>query len=150
MVQAAQQSIDAVEALRQSIVELNHSFRRIAEENQALPYRLAIDVGANRGDVSERLLQAGIEVYAFEPFSPMLKRLQERLANNPYLHSLPYALGAADETRDLHVAADLTENEIYSDPTFYRSLGFHFLAEGLVFKESVGRAPSSGVTQEVL
>jgi hypothetical protein len=73
MVQAAQQSIDAVEALRQSIVELNHSFRRIAEENQALPYRLAIDVGANCGDVSERLLQAGIEVYAFEPFLQCLK-----------------------------------------------------------------------------
>ena len=92
MVQAAQQSIDAVEALRQSIVELNHSFRRIAEENQALPYRLAIDVGANRGDVSERLLQAGFEVYAFEPFPPVLERLQERLANNPNFHSLAEGL----------------------------------------------------------
>jgi FkbM family methyltransferase len=102
-----------------------------------LPYRLAIDVGANRGDVSERLLQAGFEVYAFEPFPPVLERLQERLANNPNFHSLPYALGAADETRDLHVAADLTENQIYDDPTFYSSLACHSLAEGLVFKESV-------------
>jgi len=194
-VHAAQQSIDVVEALRQSIfkseaviaelsesiVELNHSFCRIAEESQAhdsankqllgqiyadvhsqkfiiatdpihfqaidtelmvflysyLPYRLAIDVGANRGDVSERLLQAGFEVYAFEPFPPVLERLQERLANNPNFHSLPYALGAADGTRDLHVAADLTENKIYDDPTFYSSLACHSLAEGLVFKESV-------------
>jgi FkbM family methyltransferase len=102
-----------------------------------LPYRLAIDVGANRGDVSERLLQAGFEVYAFEPFPPVLERLQERLANNPNFHSLPYALGATDETRDLHVAADLTENQIYDDPTFYSSLACHSLAEGLVFIESI-------------
>lgn len=102
-----------------------------------LPHRLAIDVGANRGDVSERLLQAGFEVYAFEPFPPVLERLQERLANNPNFHSLPYALGATDETRDLHVAADLTENQIYDDPTFYSSLACHSLAEGLVFKESI-------------
>ena len=102
-----------------------------------LPYRLAIDVGANRGDVSERLLKAGFEVYAFEPFPPVLERLQERLANNPNFHSLPYALGAADETRDLHVAADLTENKIYDDSTFYSSIVCHSLAEGLVFNESV-------------
>ena len=102
-----------------------------------LPHRLAIDVGANRGDVSERLLQAGFEVYAFEPFPPVLERLQERLANNPNFHSLPYALGATDETRDLHVAADLTENQIYDDPTFYSSLACHSLAEGLVFIESI-------------
>ncbi|MFM7880784.1 MAG: FkbM family methyltransferase, partial [Microcystis panniformis] len=29
-----------------------------------LPYRLAVDIGANRGDVSSRLLQAGYQVYA--------------------------------------------------------------------------------------
>jgi len=102
-----------------------------------LPYRRAIDVGANRGDVAVRLLQAGYEVYAFEPFPPVLEKLKERLANNPDFHSLPYALGAANETREFHLAADLTDDRTYDDPTFYNSLLPHSLAEGLVFTESM-------------
>jgi FkbM family methyltransferase len=102
-----------------------------------LPYRLAIDVGANRGDVSVRLLQTGYEVYAFEPFPPVLEKLKQRLANQPHFHALPYALGAVNETRELHLAADLTEKNTYEDSTFYNSLLPHSLAEGLVFKESL-------------
>lgn len=102
-----------------------------------LPCRLAIDVGANRGDVSDRLLQAGFEVYAFEPFPPVLKKLTERLASNPDFHPLPYALGSVEEVRDLHVAADLTEDKIYDDSTYYSSLTRHSLADGLVFNEVI-------------
>jgi len=102
-----------------------------------LPCRLAIDVGANRGDVSDRLLRAGFEVYAFEPFPPVLNKLTERLASNPNFHPLPYALGSVDEVRDLHVAADLTENKIYDDSSYYNSLTRHSLADGLVFNEVI-------------
>jgi len=102
-----------------------------------LPYRLAIDVGANRGDVSVRLLQTGYEVYAFEPFPPVLEKLKQRLGNYPHFHALPYALGSVNETQELHLAADLTEDNIYDDPTFYNSLLPHSLAEGLVFRDSI-------------
>ncbi len=102
-----------------------------------LPHRRAIDVGANRGDVSVRLLGTGYEVYALEPFPPVLEKLKERLGNNPNFHALPYALGAVSETRELHVAADQTEDNTYDDATFYNSLTPHSLSEGLVFTETI-------------
>jgi len=102
-----------------------------------LPCRTAIDVGANRGDVSSRLLQSGFEVYAFEPFPPVFNKLCERLASNPNFHSFPYALGSVDEVKDLHLAVDLTEDKIYDDPTYYSSLTRHSLSDGLVFNEVI-------------
>jgi FkbM family methyltransferase len=102
-----------------------------------LPHHRAIDIGANRGDVSNRLLQAGYEVYAFEPFPPVLEKLTTRLGNNPHLHLFPFAIGSVNETRDLHIAADQTEDKIYDDSTFYSSLTKHSLSEGLVFTETI-------------
>jgi FkbM family methyltransferase len=102
-----------------------------------LPHRRAIDVGANRGDVSGRLLQTGYEVYAFEPFPPVLTKLKERLADNPNFHAFPYALGATCETMDLHIAADQTAENTYEDATFYNSLTPHSLSEGLTFTETI-------------
>jgi len=102
-----------------------------------VPHHRAIDIGANRGDVSSRLLETGYEVYAFEPFPPVLTTLQERLGKNPNFHSFPFALGSANETRDLNLAVDQTEDKIYDDATFYSSLTRHSLAEGLIFSETI-------------
>lgn len=102
-----------------------------------LPHRRAIDVGANRGDVSARLLQTGYEVYAFEPFPPVLAQLEERLGQNNNFHALSYALGSANETRNLHLVVDQTEEKIFDDASFYSSLTRHSLTEGLVFQDSI-------------
>jgi FkbM family methyltransferase len=102
-----------------------------------LPNHRAIDIGANRGDISSRLLETGYEVYAFEPFPPVLAVLQERLGKNTNFHSFPFALGSANETRDLNLAVDQTEDKIYDDATFYSSLTRHSLAEGLIFSETI-------------
>jgi FkbM family methyltransferase len=101
-----------------------------------LPHHRAIDIGANRGDVSNRLIDAGYEVYAFEPFPPVLEKLTTRLGDNHHFHIFPFAVGSANETRDLHIAADQTEDQIYGDATFYSSLTEHSLSEGLVFSET--------------
>ena len=102
-----------------------------------LPHHRAIDIGANRGDVSNRLLEAGYEVYAFEPFPPVLEKLTTRLGDNPHFHLFPFAIGSVNETRDLHIASDQTEDKIYDDSTFYSSLTRHSLSEGLVFIETL-------------
>lgn len=102
-----------------------------------LPHHRAIDIGANRGDVSSRLLQAGYEVYAFEPFPPVLEKLKARLGYSPNFHTFPFALGSANEIRNLNIAEDQTKDKVYEDATFYSSLTQHSLSEGLVFTETL-------------
>ena len=110
-----------------------------------LPHHRAIDIGANRGEVSHRLLQAGYEVYAFEPFPPVVEKLKERLGNKPNLHIFPFALGKVNEERELHIVSDekLLSNpdgpQLYpdSDYTLLSSLSKHSLPEGLIFTETI-------------
>jgi FkbM family methyltransferase len=110
-----------------------------------LPSNRAIDIGSHRGDVANRLLQAGYEVYAFEPFPPVLKKLTERLGDNPHLHIFPLAVGGANEERELHIVsdekllADPNDQPLYPDAdyTLLSSLNKHSLPEGLVFTETV-------------
>ena len=102
-----------------------------------LPCHQAVDIGANRGDISLKLLEAGYEVYAFEPFPPVFSKLTERLAGYPKFHAFPYALGSTNETQDLHLAVDMTDDKIYDDETFYNSLTCHSLSEGLTFTKTI-------------
>jgi hypothetical protein len=70
-----------------------------------LPTRKAIDVGAHAGDVSEALLKAGYEVYAFEPYPPVYAKLVKRLGNDTRFHPFPYALGCIEGEMQLHAPA---------------------------------------------
>src|SRR5271154_4847316 len=45
-----------------------------------LPDPTVIDIGANIGDISDCLLRAGYDVYAFEPNPPVYERLLTRLS----------------------------------------------------------------------
>jgi FkbM family methyltransferase len=101
-----------------------------------LPDRTALDVGANVGDVSERLLEAGYEVFAFEPFPPTLEKLQARLQERPGFHAFGCAIGAADSTLPLHVATDRSGG-IYGNPTAYNSLLDRPMPSDLVFTDSL-------------
>jgi hypothetical protein len=69
---------------------------------------IAIDVGANVGRVSERLLKSGYSVYAFEPYGPSFQALSERLKGHQKFHAFDFALGAVDATMHLHIASDLS------------------------------------------
>jgi FkbM family methyltransferase len=102
-----------------------------------LPYRLAVDIGANRGDVSSRLLQVGYQVYAFEPFPAVIDKLKNRLGDHPNFRLFPFALGSENQTQELHIATDETPDNTYQDASFYSSLTKHSLSEGLVFNDTI-------------
>jgi FkbM family methyltransferase len=120
-----------------------------------LPYPSALDIGANQGDVTERLLQTGYEVYAFEPFLPVVEKLKNRLSNFSNLHVFPLALGAINEERDLHLVGDQNlvndpnSQPLYPDAdyTLLSSINIHSLPEGMVFTETV---PITVTTLETL
>lgn len=101
-----------------------------------LPNRSALDIGANKGDLSHSLLQTGYEVYAFEPFTPVFEKLTTRFENEPNFHAFPLALGSKNETRELHLVSDKTITQIYKDHTFYSSLHEHSLPENLIFTDT--------------
>ncbi|NCR17065.1 MAG: FkbM family methyltransferase [Microcystis aeruginosa LL13-03] len=120
-----------------------------------LPYPSALDIGANQGDVTERLLQTGYEVYAFEPFLPVVEKLKNRLSNFSNLHVFPLALGAINEERELHLVGDKNlvndpnSQPLYPDAdyTLLSSINIHSLPEGMVFTEKV---PITVTTLETL
>ncbi len=86
-----------------------------------LPERTAIDIGANIGEVSERLLAHGYNVYAFEPFPPVFATLQNRLAHDPKFHSYQMALGKTDQTMELSVAEDYSGGK-FGDTSVFNTL----------------------------
>jgi FkbM family methyltransferase len=102
-----------------------------------VPSRIAVDIGANVGDVSHQLLTAGYEVFAFEPHAEVFQQLRERFSAHPAFHGFSLALGSADETRSLHLAADQSGCNRYRDSTLYSSLLHHAMPDDLVFTETV-------------
>jgi FkbM family methyltransferase len=98
--------------------------------------RKAIDVGANAGLVSERLLKAGYSVHAFEPYPPAFEKLQDRLSSNSSFRAMQYAIGSSDGVADLHVASDLTEKGKW-DPTLFNSLVEHPMLDDCKFTQTL-------------
>lgn len=74
------------------------------------PGDLAVDCGANVGDVSARLLESGAEVIAFDPEPWAVERLRERFADEPRFTLHNAAVGAAEGTVQLMRAANFDTN----------------------------------------
>jgi len=97
---------------------------------------IAIDVGANVGAVSDRLLKAGCSVYAFEPHGPAFETLKQKLGSNRNFHALQFAIGSADSSMQLHIAKDLSGIGKW-DTSLFHSLVEHAMLNDLQFGESV-------------
>lgn len=152
-VQKIQENLDQISAENRQIFEDIHSqkYKVITDQQyfqdidielmtylySYLPHRLAVDIGANRGDVSSRLLQVGYQVYAFEPFPAVIDKLKNRLGDHPNFRLFPFALGSENQTQELHIATDETPDNTYQDASFYNSLTKHSLSEGLVFTDTI-------------
>jgi FkbM family methyltransferase len=98
-----------------------------------LPERGALDIGANHGSVSELLLKAGYEVYAFEPLPEAYDKLVRRLGNREGFHAFPLALGSREAEMPLHLATDLSADKTYEDSSVYSSLTQHSMPADLPF-----------------
>jgi len=102
-----------------------------------LPQPRALDIGAHLGEVSERLLEAGFEVCAFEPNPPIYARLQARLGERAGFRAFDCALGAQEVTLPLFVPEDRSPDARYGEASAYASLVEHAMPPELAFTGSV-------------
>jgi FkbM family methyltransferase len=102
-----------------------------------LPTRKALDVGAHLGDVSDRLLRAGYEVYAFEPAPGVFEKLTQKLESRKDFTAFQLALGSSEGEALLHLATDLSEAKYYEDPTLLSSLITHSMPREIPYTHTV-------------
>lgn len=102
-----------------------------------IPGRKVIDIGANIGQVSKCLLDAGYEVYAFEPYSPAFEKMKVALSHRSNFYPYRLAVGASDTSLDLFVVEELTKERVGEDPSLYNTFRKHPLVDGLEFTQTV-------------
>jgi FkbM family methyltransferase len=102
-----------------------------------LPDPVAFDIGANVGDISARLLEAGYEVYAFEPNPSIFAAMREKLGANPSFHPFQLAIGSANTTLNLRVATDPTGANKYGDPSLFSTFIEHPMPGDLPFTQEI-------------
>lgn len=74
------------------------------------PGDLAVDLGANVGDVSAQLLASGADVIAYDPEPWAIDKLRQRFAEEPRFALHNAAVGTHDGTIRLHRANDFHDN----------------------------------------
>jgi FkbM family methyltransferase len=94
------------------------------------PGDVAVDCGANRGDVTDALASSGATVHAFEPDPYNLAHLQDRFAtaSNVTLHAA--AVGTEAGTVRLMRAANWDDNPDFASVKSTVVAGGHNIAEG--------------------
>jgi FkbM family methyltransferase len=123
--------ISADQRLRQ-----NPEFLLLAHLVSYFDEPIALDVGANEGALIKVLLDAGFEVYAFEPYPPVAEKLRNKLGDNPRSHVLEIALGSQDKTLVLHIAEDGSE-QTGEDPSVHNTFQPHFVAKDVSFNSEL-------------
>jgi FkbM family methyltransferase len=103
-----------------------------------LPSRKAIDIGANTGEMSAILIQAGFEVIAFEPYPATYEQLCDRFRDEPMFTAQCFAIGKSNSILPLNIVKNVSEEEQkQSDPNIYNSLKLHPMPEYLVFDNTI-------------
>jgi FkbM family methyltransferase len=74
---------------------------------------IAIDCGANVGDVTEHLSRSGATVYAFEPNPYAFKALADRFSRRPNVHCLQQGVLDRDEVKRLYFHKNSDEDELH-------------------------------------
>lgn len=93
------------------------------------PGDVAVDCGANRGDVTAVLAASGAEVHAFEPDPYNIDKLRERFADAANVHLHPAAVGTSAGTIRLMRAANWEANPDLASVKSTVVAGGHNIAE---------------------
>jgi FkbM family methyltransferase len=88
-----------------------HYRARLAEFRLG-PGDVAIDCGANVGNVTEHLAAGGATVYAFEPNPYAFAQLAERFASRAHIHCLPQAVLDRPGQSRLYLHTRAAENQV--------------------------------------
>lgn len=113
---------DAVTALQDKLDKLRRRQKRneraawasgflTAVAGMLKPGDLAIDCGANAGDISARLLERGAEVIAFDPEPWAVAQLERRFAGEPRFRLVNAAVGTSAGEVRLMRASNFAANE---------------------------------------
>ena len=94
------------------------------------PGDVAVDCGANRGDVTAVLAASGAEVHAFEPDPYNIDKLRERFSDAANVHLHPAAVGTSAGTIRLMRAANWEANPDLASVKSTVVAGGHNIAEG--------------------
>ncbi len=73
---------------------------------------IAIDIGANVGNVTKLLAENGAEVHAFEPNPYAFAKLKRTFASNSRVHCYQAAAGTEDGNATLYLHARAAENQV--------------------------------------
>lgn len=115
-------SADTVEDLRAKLDKVRRRQRRneraawaegflTAVSGMLRPGDLAVDCGANAGDISDRLLSRGADVIAFDPEPWAVQQLSRRFADQPRFHMINAAVGTSAGSVQLMRASNFADNE---------------------------------------
>lgn len=102
-----------------------------------LPNLLVLDIGANVGEVSSRLLDAGCSVFAFEPDPRAFARLEARLGANKNCTLKACAIGSKNTQMQLHLVDEALAKNAYEEPSAYSSFVERSMPQGLSFVDAV-------------
>lgn len=78
---------------------------------QLQPGDIAVDLGANVGDVSSLLLETGADVIGFDPEPWAIEKIQERLGDHPNYTFYNAAVGIEEGSTRLYRASNFDDNE---------------------------------------
>jgi len=74
---------------------------------------IAIECGANVGDVTEHLAESGATVYCFEPNPYAFEVLQKRFSNKENVHCIQKGVGDTASTMKLYLHENSGDDEVY-------------------------------------
>ena len=86
--------------------------RRILRRIRLRPGDIAIDCGANVGDMTMILAEGGADVHAFEPNPYAFEVLKKRFADAPHVTCHNAAVGSTSGRMALYLHKDSRENEV--------------------------------------